>query len=185
MAERQGPGCAAASGIAPPRKGRPNMIEFDGPRQWRRNDWLDLMEFARPHVASLTVVLRGRLERASEPARSRAEQLATWGAGRWRRSHRWPGTEVRGGKASVLTVSLEPAVMRWLRTEAPKPFGWREPEWPEDVSFARPDGTVLFASVAHERMSWLSLLPEEAAVLERSYGRLRSKLHRVDDRVLR
>lgn len=101
------------------------VIEFDGPREWRRNDWLDLVEFARPAVASLTVVLREKLPKAPEPA------------------------------------------------------------WPEDISLARPNGTVLFASVAHERMSWVSLLPEEAAVLERSYGRLRSKLRRVDDRGLR
>ena len=161
------------------------MIEFDGPREWRRNDWLDLVEFARPAVASLTVVLREKLPKAPEPARARAEQLAALGDGAWRRATSWPGTELFGAKASVLTLRLTPAVVELLRAEAPKPFGWREPAWPEDISLARPDGTVLFASVAHERMSWVSLLPEEAAVLERSYGRLRSKLHRVDDRGLR
>ena len=153
------------------------MVTLDGPRKWRRVDWVVVVAFGRLFASSVMFVLRD--ERDDSPdAFSRAERMSLLGDGVWRYGRRWPGTEIFDGRARIVSVNLVEELTAWLVKEAPTPYGWLDPDWPEDVAFLREDGSVLFESVAHERMSGLCLTPRELIALESAYGRLRSRFRR-------
>ena len=168
---------AAARHVADGDASEVAVVTLDGPRKWRRVDWVDVVAFGRLFASSVMFVLRD--ERDDSPdAFSRAERMSLLGDGVWRYGRRWPGTEIFDGRARIVSVNLVEELTAWLVKEAPTPYGWLDPDWPEDVAFLREDGSVLFESVAHERMSGLCLTPHELIVLESAYGRLRSRFRR-------
>ena len=73
---------------------------------------------------------------------------------RWRRTveivSEWPGTELlEGGTAELQTFAITEESLSVLQHAVSGMFEWKE-GYPEDLALYRPDGRVIFWSVAHE-----------------------------------
>jgi hypothetical protein len=67
----------------------------------------------------------------------------------------WPGTQLLGGTAMVRRYAVSDASIRVL--EAPgRLFGWRAPEFPEDLAFYSSSGSCWLGSISHEADAWLT-----------------------------
>lgn len=62
-----------------------------------------------------------------------------------------------------MTVALSAVVTDVLADAATSLYAWRQPELPEDLAFLRADGSVVLATIAHERDAFMELAPHEAA----------------------
>jgi hypothetical protein len=77
----------------------------------------------------------------------------------------WPGTTLFGQTATLYRYQAVPASLALLAGAADGPYSWIQPDLPEDPCFFRPDGSPWFATIAHERDSYLTLLPAEVAMI--------------------
>jgi hypothetical protein len=73
----------------------------------------------------------------------------------------WPGTILYGSEATLVRFTGNAVVLRELAAASDSPFEWRQPELPEDVSFALADGTTVFTSIAHEREAYFEITEDE------------------------
>src|SRR5690606_23334775 len=69
----------------------------------------------------------------------------------------WPGTELLVGRASLYRLRLDARVLHYLSASVSGLYEWQAPTLPEDLACWRPDGSLLLASIAHERDAWLEL----------------------------
>ena len=67
-------------------------------------------------------------------------------------THKWPGTEIMGGKAMVRTYEVSSDSLSVLRRVS-SVFDWLAPDYPEDLAFYK-NNQLTFASVAHEGDAW-------------------------------
>lgn len=132
-----------------------------GPRKWTRWQYSELLSFCSPWAEYVQFVYQGDLD-FDHSALTLPELLVGNEEDREpRRTRRWPGTRILGGKATVWRVRFLPAVVRWLKEEGPLPYGWISPGWPEDISIIRHDGSLMFGSISHERRSWVKFTENE------------------------
>ncbi len=80
-----------------------------------------------------------------------------------RRGDAWPGTQLIGETAEIVTIAPTRMVTEVLADAAPGLYDWRQPALPEDLAFLRADGSVLLATITHERDAFMELAPHEAA----------------------
>lgn len=73
---------------------------------------------------------------------------------RRRRVGRWPGTQLIGHRALIITYRSEASAFEVLRRPRSL-FGWRAPDFPEDLWFTSDSGQLLLATVAHESHGWI------------------------------
>lgn len=92
------------------------------------------------------------------------------------RSSSWPGTILRNEEATVFRFSCEKGVLEELTRASDGLYSWQQPEFPEDLSFSRKDGTVVLASICHEHDAYLEITDEEYLSLIRSVPGLSSIL---------
>ncbi|MGC4114480.1 MAG: hypothetical protein QM765_07690 [Myxococcales bacterium] len=78
---------------------------------------------------------------------------------------KWPGTETYMPTATVRRYLLSPNSEAVLMESARGLFDWRQPDLPEDLHLLRPDGSVLLASVAHEREAFIEATDGDAKYL--------------------
>jgi len=81
------------------------------------------------------------------------------------RSDRWPGTQLFGHTAQVLTIRFGAEVAELLMSSADGLFDWRQPDRPEDLSLLRDDERPWLTSISHERYAYFSLTEDELAEL--------------------
>ena len=79
----------------------------------------------------------------------------------------WPGTQLIGHQADVITYSIKAAATGVLKRPG-SIFSWLAPHYPEDLTFYGANGECTISTVAHEREArfydddWLSFLPASA-----------------------
>ena len=79
------------------------------------------------------------------------------------KSARWPGTELAGHRATIVTFRADEAALPvLLRPRAL--FAWLQPRFPEDIWFSTADGSPVFASIIHEGDAWVFSRVVAAAV---------------------
>ena len=69
----------------------------------------------------------------------------------------WPGTELSGHEADIFTFDFNDESLLVLLKSAENLTDWLEPNWPEDLSFLRPDGTPFFVSITHENAFYFDI----------------------------
>jgi hypothetical protein len=78
-----------------------------------------------------------------------------------RRSSEWPGTQLFGHTATVLTFSLESGCVEILKEAANRFCEWRQPALPEDLCLLRQDGSPWLITIAHEGDTYFKLSGKE------------------------
>ena len=115
------------------------------------------------HFTSFSLVWRQSLSRDKNSQAVgqalRQHQLQT------RQGSCWPGTQLSGASATIVTYSLNHDSVKVLQKPGSL-FSWISPQYPEDLAFYGKDGRCGFASVAHEGLAWIldlkfaSVLPD-------------------------
>lgn len=97
------------------------------------------------------------------------------------RSNSWPGTRLLegAGLATLHRFLLDRESIEAHLRATSGVFEWLQPDRPEDLALLRADGSVWFASVAHEREAWFELSTDEAVRLNHAVPQL--KLHAPRD----
>jgi len=87
----------------------------------------------------------------------------------------WPGggTLEPGATCRVIYVQVCPESIGLLRKAATNLYDWVHPFLPEDLAFYRPDGSVFFAAITHEGVSFFEI---DSAEMDR----VKSKLPTLD-----
>jgi hypothetical protein len=90
-----------------------------------------------------------------------------------RRQDRWPGTiTFELPLPLVCKYELTPSSASILASRLSSPWVLQTPQFPEDLSFLRADGTVWFASISHERDAYFSVDEQELLELRGAFGGL-------------
>jgi hypothetical protein len=110
----------------------------------------DLLDFAEEEYDSFSLVWRNHLS-FTKSAWQVEEDLRPYLISEFS-SHKWPGTEIIGGKALVRTYRVSPESLSVLR-QVSSVFDWLAPDYPEDLAFYK-GNKLAFASVAHEGEAW-------------------------------
>lgn len=122
---------------------------------------LALMSFAKGRAKTLELNT-SPVDALSDGGRRLVEQLASNMVSEDRVSE-WPGTTLASGP-KVLRTSYEvnEDTVEAICEAVSTPFELASPEYPEDLSLHRSDGSILFASTSHESDAWFELTPKEA-----------------------
>ncbi len=70
------------------------------------------------------------------------------------RTVEWPGMRLLGHQATIRHYRLNADAIRVLG-RAWRLYGWRAPDFPEDLAFYTIDGAVWLGSIARERCAWI------------------------------
>lgn len=73
----------------------------------------------------------------------------------------WPGTKLLGQLADLYTYRLDTNLSSELLHAATRFGDWRAPSLPEDPAFYRADGTMIMASIVHEKDVYFELTADE------------------------
>ena len=73
----------------------------------------------------------------------------------------WPGTRISPRITTVFRFHITPDLIAYLETNADGLYDWQQPERLEDLCFLRADGSVVLATIAHEKDAWLELNSKE------------------------
>ncbi len=129
-------------------------------------DYTSLVATACERYSQFSLVWRDQLS-FDPSARSIQHELRRFQITRSRTSH-WPGTQLIGTRADVIRYSIG-AARTGVLSRSGSLFGWRSPDFPEDLCFYSADGSCTIATVSHEQTAWFferdwhSLLPASAA----------------------
>lgn len=115
-------------------------------------------------AASGSLVLRDGLGLEASGHAFLAE-LTPWIVSRERGSE-WPGTELSEVAAEIIRFRLDPVSMELLLRPVESLYAWEQPQFPEDLCLYRGDGSVVLATIAHERDAFVLLTSEEAMAVE-------------------
>jgi hypothetical protein len=77
----------------------------------------------------------------------------------------WPGTQLIGHTATVMKYAFETRMAEVMIESAATLYDWEEPRMPEDPCLLRQDGSPWLTTIAHERIAYLTLSPEERLAL--------------------
>lgn len=102
-------------------------------------------------------------------------QLEPWRSAR-NCSNRWPGTTLLKGTAELHIFVFEPSSIDVILTHTDRLFQWLQPEFPEDPSLLRPNGTPWLTTISHERDGYLSMDDRELRDLQRLHPELAALL---------
>lgn len=96
-----------------------------------------------------------------------------------RRADSWPGTELGPSNDlpghELLVLRYEAELAEQLRRIARCLYSWQAPLLPEDLTFYRPDGSVLLGSIGHEFEAWISFDESELAELKSRFARAEAR----------
>lgn len=74
----------------------------------------------------------------------------------------WPGTVLHRGTVRLVRVRSNPSSIEVLLKHSRGLMDWLPPKMPEDLHFLRDNGSVILATITHERDFWMSLCTAEA-----------------------
>jgi hypothetical protein len=71
---------------------------------------------------------------------------------------KWPGSILHAeGKIIMYVLDINPQLIKQIGLLIPSLWGWSYPNYPEDLSFLRKDGTPWFISTTHEDDAYMIL----------------------------
>ncbi len=133
----------------------------------RGDGYRALVHFIADSGATAGLVLREHRNSVNASAADLLDALAPFVV-RDERVASWPGTQLAAHTARLVRFALTPETAGILRERAEGLYGWLQPDLPEDLCAWRGDGSLLLASIAHERDGWLELEPVEFDSLSKS-----------------
>jgi hypothetical protein len=79
----------------------------------------------------------------------------------------WPGTEIldENKKATIYFYKVTPASIDFLRVNSSDLFQWKGPNYPDDLSFLRKDGSIIVMNTAHEGIMEIDFRSDEVDIL--------------------
>lgn len=117
----------------------------------RGNVYRALLAYLARNSTSFSLVRRDQLDFNHSADRLLEELSPFWM--RQRRTNKWPGTELMSHFATVTFYKVTTDSIAIL-SMAEALYKWLSPNYPEDLSFYRADGSCLFTSVSHENDAW-------------------------------
>ncbi|GIW85425.1 MAG: hypothetical protein KatS3mg107_1085 [Gemmataceae bacterium] len=91
----------------------------------------------------------------------------------------WPGTNLIDQVAIIVYLNFTESVLKEILNHTTGLYQWVQPSLPEDLCLYRCDNPWL-ASIAHERLSWLNIYPEELNDILVAIPELKKMVHIPD-----
>lgn len=83
----------------------------------------------------------------------------------------WPGTQSLSDETICFQkFHLNQKSAAILKTCVSKLWDWSAPDFPEDLSFLRPDGRPYFVSIIHERDAYFKISKKQRVAIEALFG---------------
>lgn len=129
----------------------------------RGEAYVQLLYLLKPYASAILFVIRHEIS-LSIAATLFLEKIAKYLIRHEERSF-WPGTELIGHTASVLTYKYESEVISEILSHSRGLYDWRQPELPEDLCLLREGEKELLTTVPHEKFSYLVVGPSEKELM--------------------
>jgi hypothetical protein len=134
------------------------LVEYEIIREPQGETYSELLSYARKYCDSMSVVLRldlGLTSTGHEFLLNTKEHVRKICIG-----SSWPGTELINQVAVIIYFYFNDFVLNKILKYSTKLYQWIQPCLPEDLCLYRGDAPWLI-SVAHEKLSWLKVSPNE------------------------
>jgi len=140
-----------------------------------------LLDFASERCSQFSLVWRDQLDFETS-AKEIKQPLRHFIVSR-KRTTIWPGTEIFGGKSTVIHYRITKQTMRILR-QVKSLYSWLSPKFPEDLAFYTDIGCCWLATVSHEGMAWIVDNDLDPVVLKKHVPSLRISVVTTDPYLL-